>query len=232
MLDTHVLGSVAQVREETQARLTRYNTERPCDSLVAVPPRTFLPRPHAPPESTSQLSAWLGSSPPNRRATCTPNGPDQLWVAALTYVRTGRRFAYVTILLATRSRRVVGYAIGPVLDAPLPLTAPEAEHKARQFPPGYSHHSTRGSQSASRLEGSMSLTGNPNDHAHAESFMKPLKHEEINGRGYQSMEQLMHQLPLYLERTYNTTRLHSALGYRTPKEYEAGRTAALARSLG
>jgi putative transposase len=168
---------------------------------------------------------------PDLRQGLVPRGPDQLWVADLTYVRVGDRWAYVAIILDAWSRRVVGYAIAPVLDARLPLAALGAAVASRQPAAGCIHHSDRGVQYASRryrealhhagLRGSMSRPGNPYDNAQAESFMKCLKHEEMYLRPYRSMDDLMTRLPGYLEETYNRSRLHSALGYRPPAEFEA-----------
>lgn len=126
------------------------------------------------------------------------------------------------------SRKVIGYALGPVLDARLPLAALEAALETRSPAPDSIHHSDRGSQYASRrhrerlaaagLRGSMSRAGNPYDNAHVESFMKTVKHEEIYLRSYRT--ELMTQLPAYLEQIYNATRWHSALNYRSPDEHE------------
>jgi putative transposase len=168
---------------------------------------------------------------PNLRAGFVPNGPDQLWVVDLTYVRVALRFVYLAVILDAWSRKVIGYAVGPVLDARLPLAALDAAVESRQPPPGCIHHSDRGTQYASRqyrealiaagLRGSMSRAGNPYDNAHAESFMKTFKHEEALPMPYQSMDDLLTRIPQYLEYTYNQRRLHSALGYLPPEEFEA-----------
>ena len=125
---------------------------------------------------------------------------------------------------------MIGYAVGSILDARLPLAALEAALDSRQPAPGCVHHSDRGTQYASRryrerleeagLVGSMSRAGNPYDNAHVESFMKTLKHEEVYLQRYRTMGELLTALPTYLEHTYNTTRLHSDLGYVPPVEYE------------
>jgi putative transposase len=179
----------------------------------------------------AEPDAVTGSWYPNRRAGMVPTGPDQLWVADLTYVRLERGFVFLAVVLDVFARKVVGYAIGPTLDARLPLAALEAALEARQPPSGCVHHSDRGSQYASRryrerlaeagLLGSMSRAGNPYDNAHAESFMKTLKHEEIYPRQYRTMADVIAHLPHFLETIYNNNRLHSALGYRSPNEFEA-----------
>lgn len=168
---------------------------------------------------------------PNLRAGFVPSGPDQLWVADLTYVRVALRFAYLAVILDVWSRKVIGYALGPVFDARLPLAALEAALDSRMPTPGCIHHSDRGTQYASRryrealtaagLRGSMSRAGNPYDNAHAESFMKTFKHEEALLTPYRSMDDLLTRIPYYLEHTYNQERLHSALGYLPPDEFEA-----------
>lgn len=168
---------------------------------------------------------------PNLRAGVEPSGPNQLWVADLTYVRVALRFVYLAVVLDVWSRKVVGYAVGPVLDARLPLAALDAAVESRQPVHGCIHHSDRGTQYASRryrealtvagLRGSMSRAGNPYDNAHAESFMKTFKHEEALLTPYLNMDDLLRRLPEYLEHTYNNRRLHSALGYLPPDEFEA-----------
>jgi putative transposase len=152
-------------------------------------------------------------------------------VADLTYLRVAGDFVYLAVLLDAWSRKVIGYAFGPVLDARLPLAALDAALEARKPPAGCVHHSDRGSQYACRryrerliaagLEGSMSRAGNPYDNARAESFMKTLKHEEIYLKAYRTMADAIQHLPHFLEETYNRQRLHSSLGYRSPEEFEA-----------
>ena len=178
----------------------------------------------------AEPEAVTGSWYPNLRADCTPTGTDLLWVADMTYLHVGAEAAFLAVLLDAWSRKVIGYAVGPLLDARLPLAVLDAALDTRRPAPACIHHSDRGSQYASRryrerlaatgLRDSMSRAGNPYDNAHVESFMKTIKHEEIYLRSYQSMADLMAQLPVYLEQTYNGTRLHSALDYVTPDEYE------------
>jgi putative transposase len=194
--------------------------------------RTLLapPMPRRRSWMVAEPDAVTGSWYPNLRADCIPTGPDQLWVADMTYLRVGSDAAFLAVLLDAWSRKVIGYALGPMLDARLPLAALDAALDTRTPAPGCVHHSDRGSQYASRryrerltaagLRGSMSRAGNPYDNAHVESFMKTIKHEEIYLRSYRTMTDLMVQLPVYLEQTYNGTRLHSALAYLSPDEYE------------
>ncbi len=166
---------------------------------------------------------------PNLAKDFSPTGPDQLWVADLTYIRLRAAFVFLSVLLDAWSRRVVGYAVGKLLDAQLTLAALEAAIASRRPGPGLIHHSDRGSQYAAKdyrdrldqlgIRGSM-RKGNPYDNAYAESFLKTLKHEEIIMYEYRTMGDVVERLPLFLEEVYNRRRLHSALGYIPPEEFE------------
>ena len=215
---------VTQALRRTGLLVNHKRVQRVMRTLLAPP----IPRRRS--WVVAEPDAITGSWYPNLRADCLPTGPDQLWVADMTYLRVGAEAAFLAILLDAWSRKVIGYALGPVLDARLPLAALDAARDTRTPAPECIHHSDRGSQYASRryrerlaaagLRGSMSRAGNPYDNAHVESFMKTIKHEEIYLRSYRTMADLMTQLPAYLEQTYNGTRLHSALDYVTPDEYE------------
>ena len=168
---------------------------------------------------------------PNLAAGLSPRGPDQLWVADLTYIRLPTSFVYLAAILDAWSRRCIGWHLARTLETTLPLTALEHALAVRQPRPGLIHHSDRGVQYASaayteRLAEvgtliSMSATGNPYDNAKAESFFKTLKCEEVYLQHYQTFQEAEANLARFIEDVYNAKRLHSSLGYRPPIEFEA-----------
>ena len=171
---------------------------------------------------------------PNIARLLQVEGPDQLWVADITYVRLRSEFVYVAMVLDVYSRRIVGWTIGRNLDSSLTEGALDKAIQARQPKPGLVHHSDRGWQYACNayiamlnrygIEVSMSRSGNPYDNAYAESFMKTLKTEEVDGRRYHSLEEAASSIESFIEVFYNQERLHSKLGYLSPAEFEAGCT--------
>jgi putative transposase len=156
---------------------------------------------------------------------------NQAWMADITYIRLPQGFAYLAALLDGYSRKVVGWKLGRDIDARLVLAALEQALTSRQPAPGWIHHSDRGVQYAcrdyvERLQAtgarvSMTATGSPRENAQAESFFRTLKHEEVYLNDYQTYSQAERSLGRFIPDVYNAKRLHSALGYRPPDEYEA-----------
>jgi putative transposase len=168
---------------------------------------------------------------PNLARTLQLNGPNELWVADMTYVRLARGFAYLAVILDAFSRRAIGWAISMHIDTRLSLAALTMALQARSLVPGLVHHSDRGVQYASsdyvallkskNITISMSRTGNPYDNAKAESFMKTLKAEEISLNVYETFWDAKENIDRFISLVYNNKRLHSALGYQPPVEFEA-----------
>ena len=157
-------------------------------------------------------------------------GPNQVWLADITYIRLKTEFVYLAVVIDAFSRKVVGWALDRTLQARLPHGALRQAISNRQPPPGLVHHSDRGVQYACeayiqmlwehRIIPSMSRPAHPHDNASCESFLKTLKREEIYANDYREMEDLAAGIEEFIERYYNRSRLHSALGYRSPEEFE------------
>jgi putative transposase len=178
-------------------------------------------------QTTDSAHAWAVY--PNLLPTLTVDGLDQLWVADMTYVRLPQEFVYLAVLLDAYSRRCIGWALEPYLDAGLTLTALRVALATRVIRPGLVHHADRGVPYASQaytnllkahgIRISMSRTGNPYDNAQAESFIKTLKYEAVHLFEYQNFAEARERLGLFIEEVYNEQRRHSALGYRPPAEF-------------
>jgi len=215
----------AQLRREGQIvnakRVLRLMRE---DNLLCLRASPFVPR------TTDSHHGF--AVVPNLTRGLKPTGVDQIWVADITYVRLGEAFVYLAVVLDAFSRKVMGWAIDDHLEARLTVEALDIALLARN-PSVHSliHHSDRGVQYAcgdyaERLQArdiaiSMSRLANPYDNAKAESFMKTLKTEEVNGKAYATLDHARRDIGKFIETVYNTERLHSALGYKPPVEFEA-----------
>jgi transposase InsO family protein len=163
-----------------------------------------------------------------------PTAINELWVADITYIRLRTEFVYLAVVLDAFSRRVIGWALGRSLESELALAALRMALLTRRPAPGLVHHSDRGVQYAShdytemlkqhQATISMSRKGNPYDNAACESFMKTLKYEEVYRNEYRDFHEAHASIREFLERVYNQKRLHSALGYLPPAEFENGAT--------
>jgi putative transposase len=191
------------------------------DNLLAVQPKSFV----ITTDSDHELEVCLNLA---RRMKLT--GVNQLWIADITYIRLHREFVYLAVILDAFSRKVVGWELGRMLTARLPIAALEKAIADRQPPPGVVHHSDRGIQYACgeyidilrkhAMIPSMSRPANPYDNASCESFMKTLKREEIYAGEYRDLDHLRENVAAFIDIYYNRVRLHSALGYRPPEEFE------------
>jgi len=167
---------------------------------------------------------------PNRLEGLKVTRPNEVWVADITYIRILTGFLYLAVLLDLFSRKVIGWALSEHIDAELTLAALRMALGEREPAEGCIHHSDRGVQyachayveelKAAGMTISMAGKGNPYENAVAESFIKTLKYEEVYLWDYQSVEDVKERIPYFLEEVYNHKRLHSALGYVTPNEYE------------
>jgi transposase InsO family protein len=191
------------------------------DNLLAVQRRAFV----LTTEPNHEFEVYMNLA---KRMKLT--GINQLWVADITYIELGREFVYLAIILDAFSRMVVGWALERTLSTRLCIAALEKALAARKPPAGLVHHSDRGVQYASKayidllranqMQPSMSRPANPYDNASCESFMRTVKREEIHAHRYRDLEHLRASIAIFIDQYYNCQRLHSALGYRSPEQFE------------
>jgi transposase InsO family protein len=166
----------------------------------------------------------------------TLTGINQLWVADITYIRLETEFVYLAVVIDAFSRRVIGWELDRSLEDDLPLAALRMALGLRQPSPGWVHHSDRGGQYASgdytdllKKHGcqiSMSHTASPWENARCESWMKTLKTEEVYRQEYRDLAEARTSITRFIDQVYNQKRMHSALGYRAPVEFEQALAAA------
>lgn len=191
------------------------------DNLLCLRKRHFMPTT----DSRHSLTIY-----PNLVPELQLTSINQLWVADITYIRLAREFVYLAVILDAYSRRCIGWALEPYLEAQLAVEALHMALATRKVEPGLVHHSDRGVQYASSVYSdllkeqgiriSMSRTANPYDNAQAERFMRTLKYEEVYLFEYETMAEARMRISHFLEEVYNQKRLHSAIGYLPPAEYE------------
>ena len=168
---------------------------------------------------------------PNLARNMILTAPDQLWRADITFIRLRHEFVFLAVILDAYSRRVIGWQLDRTLEDSLTLSALRLALSRRTVRPGLVHHSDRGTQYASGnytnllkdrgITISMSRKGNPWDNGSCESFMKTLKYEEVYRNEYRDLSEARTYIRDFLEKVYNRKRLHSALGYLPPVEFEA-----------
>jgi putative transposase len=215
-----------RVAAELRRRGLRINHKRVArlmreDNLLAVQPRAFVVTTNA----KHELEIYV-----NLASRMKLSAINQLWAADITYIRLQTEFVYLAVVLDAFSRKVVGWALERTLATRLAKAALEQAIAERQPPPGLVHHSDRGVQYASdeymtvlqqhQMLPSMSRPANPYDNASCESFIKTLKREEIYVNQYRDLEDLRAHLAEFIDQYYNRCRLHSALGYKAPQEFE------------
>jgi transposase InsO family protein len=215
------------ITEELHRRGVKVNHKRVLrllreDNLLCLRQRAFVRTT----DSTHSLTVY-----PNLARGLSLSNINQLWVSDITYIRLRREFVYLAVVLDAYSRRCIGWALSRHIDTELALKALRLALANRSVPPGLVHHSDRGVQYAAadyvallqahQIQISMSRTGNPYDNAKAERFMRTLKYEEVYLNDYETLAEVLTSVQHFIEDVYNRKRLHSAIGYLPPAEFEA-----------
>lgn len=192
------------------------------DNLLGLRRKAFVP---VTTDSRHEWRVW-----PNLARGIQTTGMNQLWVSDITYIRLLEEFVYLAVILDAHSRRVIGWSLETELSARVAIQALEMAIQTRDPQPGLIHHSDRGVQYACSdytsillergIQISMSRIGNPYDNAKAESFMKTLKYEQLHGEDFRNLQELRTSIRRFIEQIYNSERLHSALGYCSPAQFE------------
>lgn len=182
------------------------------------------------PDNREKRARGRDGAPDLVRRRFDADGPDQAWFADITYVRTHQGWLYLAVVMDIWSRRIVGWSMGDRIDARLADDALRMAIARRRPSEGCCHHSDHGSVYASLLLGktmrdngvrpSMGSVDSPWDNAPTESLMGTIKSECVHARTYRDRDQAAMEIFEYIECFYNRLRLHSALGYMSPCEFE------------
>lgn len=158
-------------------------------------------------------------------------GPNQVWATDITFIKLLHEYIYVSAIIDIYTRKIVGWSVSKDLSHKFCLESLQVAIRKYKPDAGIIHHSDRGVQYCCEIyvdylksqgfEISMSKLGTPEDNAFIESFFKTLKNEEVYVKGYETIKDVIKNLPKFIDEIYNTRRLHSALGYKTPEEFEA-----------
>ena len=157
-------------------------------------------------------------------------GPNQVWATDFTYIRLSQQFVYFSAVIDIYTRKIVGWSLSQSLTHDFCLESMRVAIQKEKPPRGVIHHSDRGVQYVCEpyinfiiengFEVSMSRPGVPEENAFIESFFKTLKKEEVYFKNYRTINDVIKNIPKFIDEVYNKKRLHSALGYMSPEEYE------------